>query len=92
VPAAIDLGQPGDQVFLLLFGTGIRGRSALDAVTTVPFFEQFFEVLYAGPQSEYPGLDQVNLRIKAKPGMPGDLPLQLFIDGRSTNEVRLRFK
>ncbi|MBZ5621210.1 MAG: SBBP repeat-containing protein [Acidobacteriia bacterium] len=92
LPAAIDLGSPGDQVFLLLFGTGIRGRSGLGGVKTVPFFEQLFDVLYAGPQSEYPGLDQVNLRIKAKPGMPGDLPLQLFIDGRTTNEVTLRFK
>jgi uncharacterized protein (TIGR03437 family) len=92
VPAAIDLGQPGDQVFLLLFGTGIRGRSALGAVRTVPFFEQFFEVLYAGPQSEYPGLDQINLRIKATPLVLGDLPLQLFINGRATNEVTLRFQ
>jgi len=92
VPAAIDLGQPGDQVVLLLFGTGIRGRSGLDGVKTVPFFEQFFDVLYAGPQSEYPGLDQINLRIKAKPGMPGDLTVQLFIDGRATNEVTLRFQ
>jgi uncharacterized protein (TIGR03437 family) len=92
VPSPIDLGRPGDQVVLLLFGTGIRGRSALDAVKMEPFLEQFFEVLYAGPQSEYPGLDQVNLRLKATPAIPGDLPLQLFIDGRATNEVTLRFQ
>ncbi len=92
MPAAIDLGSPDDEVVLLLFGTGIRGRSGLDGVKTLPFLEQLFDVLYAGPQSEYPGLDQVNLRIKAVPGMPPDLPLQLFIDGRCTNEVKLRFK
>jgi uncharacterized protein (TIGR03437 family) len=92
VPSPIDPGRPGDQMVLLLFGTGIRGRSTLDAVKTIPFLERFFEVLYAGPQSEYPGLDQVNLRIKARPGMPGDLPLQLFVDGRATNEVTIRFR
>jgi uncharacterized protein (TIGR03437 family) len=91
-PAAIDLGRLGDQVILLLFGTGIRGRSGLDGVRTAPFFEQFFEVVYAGPQSEYPGLDQINLRIKAKPIVPGDLPVQFFVDGRVTNEVTLRFQ
>ena len=47
-----------------LYGTGIRGRSSLEAVTctiggvTVP-------VVYAGPQGGYPGLDQVNLELPA---------------------------
>jgi hypothetical protein len=91
VPVPVDLGGPGDQVALLLFGTGIRGRSSLSAVRMIPFLERFFEVLYAGPQSEYPGLDQINLRIKGNPGAPFDIPLQFFIDGRATNEVTLRF-
>ncbi|MFN0172253.1 MAG: SBBP repeat-containing protein [Bryobacteraceae bacterium] len=92
VSVPIDFGQMGDRVVILLFGTGIRGRSTLGAVRMVPFLEQFFEVQYAGPQSEYPGLDQVNLRIKARPDIPGDLPLQFFIDGRATNEVTIRIR
>jgi uncharacterized protein (TIGR03437 family) len=91
VPAAIDV-SPGEEVFLLLFATGIRGRTNLGAVRMLPFLEQYFEVLYAGPQSEYPGVDQINLRIKARPPMPGDLPLQLFVDGRPANEVTVRFR
>jgi uncharacterized protein (TIGR03437 family) len=94
-PVTIDFGGPGDQVVVLLFGTGIRGRRAQCRLRTVPelplYVEQFFEVLYAGPQSEYPGLDQVNLRIKAKPSYAVDLIVQLLIDGRATNEVTLRY-
>ncbi len=33
VALPIDLGPPGDQVFLILFGTGVRNRSALSTVT-----------------------------------------------------------
>src|SRR5215470_13423321 len=33
VAVPIDLDAPGDQVFLILFGSGLRGRSALSSVT-----------------------------------------------------------
>jgi len=60
VPAPIDLGPAGEQVFIEFFGTGIRGRSAIANVsaaiggTAVP-------VTYAGAQGTYVGLDQVNV-------------------------------
>ena len=92
VPAPIDFARPGDEIILVLFGTGIRGRSALGAVKTIPFLERYFEVLYAGPQNEYAGLDQINLRVKGRAELAGDVNLQLFIDGRVTNEVTLRFR
>jgi uncharacterized protein (TIGR03437 family) len=55
----IDLGSETDQVFLSLFGTGIRGRSSLAAVD-VKIGSQNVPVLYAGPQNEFEGLDQVD--------------------------------
>lgn len=33
VSVPIDLGPEGEQVFLILFGSGFRGRNALEAVT-----------------------------------------------------------
>src|SRR5262245_11937955 len=50
--------------YLSLYGTGIAGRSSLDAVrcaiggTSLP-------VGYAGPTGGWPGLDQVNVRLTA---------------------------
>jgi uncharacterized protein (TIGR03437 family) len=56
----IDAGNSAGQVYLSLYGTGIRGRSSLSQVTVtvggVPV-----QVQYAGAQSQYPGLDQINV-------------------------------
>lgn len=58
VPAAA-----GDQVYLVLYGTGMRGGPATATVGSVP-------VPVAGPvaHGQYPGLDQINL---------GPLPLRI---------------
>jgi hypothetical protein len=56
-PNPINLGVPGDQVFLVLYGTGLRHASSLTASvngTSLP-------VAYFGVQPTYPGLDQINL-------------------------------
>jgi uncharacterized protein (TIGR03437 family) len=90
-PAQIDLGGPDDQVVLTLFGTGIRGRSSLQAVqasiTGPPL-----EVLYAGPQGEFVGLDQVNVRLPTQPIVRDVQELRLVIDGRVANPVLIQFK
>ncbi|MEP6963002.1 MAG: hypothetical protein ABI995_13055, partial [Acidobacteriota bacterium] len=58
VPAPIDLGAATQQVYLLLFGTGIRGYAQSVTATlggvNVP-------VLGALPQPEFQGMDQVNI-------------------------------
>ncbi len=54
----IDLGSDTDQVYLLLFGTGIRNRTtpATANVGGLPV-----PVLAAIAQGQFPGLDQVNV-------------------------------
>ncbi|MCX6602777.1 MAG: hypothetical protein NTV52_04210 [Acidobacteria bacterium] len=63
-----------------LYGTGIRGRSSLAAVTCtiggVPV-----SVVYAGPQGGYPGLDQVNLELPASFSTTGLSTVVLTVDG-----------
>jgi uncharacterized protein (TIGR03437 family) len=84
--ARIDPG--GDEVFLILYGTGIRGRSSLAAVqATVGGLPA--EVLYAGPQNEWPGLDQVNLRLS--PLLPRNqlATITLSVDGKAANPTTL---
>ncbi len=62
VARPIDLGAATDQVFLLLYGTGIRGRGTAPT-TTVMVGGQPQTVQYAGAQGQFIGLDQVNVRL-----------------------------
>jgi uncharacterized protein (TIGR03437 family) len=53
----MSLGGPTDELVVEFYGTGIQGRSSLNnvaaSVNGVPA-----QVLYAGPQTQFPGLDQ----------------------------------
>ncbi len=62
VPVPIDLGPATEKVYLILYGTGLRHRSSLSAVT-VTIGGLNAEVSYAGAQGYYVGLDQVNVLI-----------------------------
>ena len=80
----IDLGSDTDTVYLTLYGTGIRGRSALSAVTAAPGGIAC-DVLYAGPQPDFPGLDQVNLRINPALKGRGKVEVALSVNGVFAN-------
>ena len=88
-PVPIDLGAATDQVILELFGTGIRGRSALTAVTA-RIGGQDAEVQYAGPQGGFAGLDQVNVRVPRSLAGRGDVDVILTVDGKTANTVTVR--
>ncbi len=85
----IDLAPEGDQVFLLLFGTGIRGFTGQMTATVGGVS---VSVLGAVPQSQFEGLDQVN--IGPIPGEligAGEVDIILNLDGVPTNAVTVRF-
>lgn len=91
VAVPIDLGAETDQLFLLLFGTGLRNRTSLFAVTAriggLPV-----ELLYAGAQGDFVGLDQVNLRLSRNLIGRGEVDIALIVDDRPTNTVKVNFK
>jgi uncharacterized protein (TIGR03437 family) len=79
-----------DTVYLLLYGTGIRNRSSLSAVTCT-IGDQDATVSYAGPQPESPGLDQVNVLLQPSARRHnGEVALILTVDGQTANPVTLR--
>ncbi len=86
VPLPIDLSPAGDEVFLELYGTGIRGHqggvSAVVSGEAVP-------VLYAGVAPGYVGLDQVNVSLPRYLIGRGESSLQLWVDGVAANPVTL---
>ncbi|MBI1766214.1 MAG: hypothetical protein HYR56_32825, partial [Acidobacteria bacterium] len=91
VPVPLDVGDASDQVFLLLFGTGTRGRSSLASVS-VTIGGVAAEVLYAGPQGGFVGLDQLNVRLPRALSGRGEVELALSVEGVAANAVRVSFK
>jgi uncharacterized protein (TIGR03437 family) len=73
-PQPFSFGQAGDTVYLVLYGTGLRHASSLAAVT-VYVGNQSLSALYVGPQGQYPGLDQINVRLPGQLGGSGVVPV-----------------
>ncbi|MDX1980640.1 MAG: hypothetical protein SFV51_10250 [Bryobacteraceae bacterium] len=86
VPVPISFGAPADQLVLVLFGTGIRGRSDL-ANVQVSVGGLLLPVQYAGAQGGFAGLDQVNIALPRALAGRGITAVQLFVDGRPANPV-----
>ncbi|MGH9839406.1 MAG: S8 family serine peptidase [Blastocatellia bacterium] len=88
VPRQISLGAENEQIYLVLFGTGIRYRSSLSNVTArigsidVP-------VTYAGAQGGFVGLDQVNLKLPRSLAGRGEVDIMLIVDGKPSNAVKV---
>jgi len=91
VPSPINLGPSDEQVILVLFGTGIRYYSSMNNVkATIAGVEA--EVHYAGPQGQYIGLDQVNIRVPRSALVSGEVDLVLSVDGMKSNPVRVHIR
>ncbi len=91
VPLPIDLGAADDQIFLVLFGTGFKFRSALTAVTAT-IGGTAADVSYAGEQGGFVGLDQANIRIPRSLLNRGEVDVVLMVDGQPANTVRINIK
>jgi uncharacterized protein (TIGR03437 family) len=83
-PVPVNLGAPTDRVFLVLFATGARDRSSMTAVN-VKIGGLASEVLYAGPQGSYAGLDQINVRLSPRLAGRGEVTIELSVNGQSSN-------
>lgn len=91
VAIPIDLGPATDEVYLILFGTGIRFRSALSAVsyntgglTGTP--------QYAGLQPDFVGLDQINVPLARALAGRGLINVFLTVDGKPSNTLTVNIK
>ncbi|MFN0087820.1 MAG: hypothetical protein ACKVX9_20680 [Blastocatellia bacterium] len=91
IPAPIDLGPATDQVFLVLFGTGVRFRSALSNVSaTIGGVNA--PVQFAGAQGALVGLDQINLGIARGLIGRGEVDVILIVDGKPANTLRINVR
>ncbi len=80
-PNPIDLSQGA--VYLALYGTGIRNSPTV----TVTIGNENVTPIYAGPQNQYPGLDQINVQIPADLKGRGRLSVVVTVNGQISNPV-----
>jgi uncharacterized protein (TIGR03437 family) len=82
----LDAGSESEQLILLLFGTGIRRHQSIGLVR-VTIGGETAEVLYAGLQPDYDGLDQVNVRLPRTLAGRGEVEVLLEVEGKQANPV-----
>lgn len=86
-----DMGDASDQLFLILFGTGWRGRSA-ESKVLAQIGGVNAPVLYAGAQGTFVGEDQINLQLPRSLAGSGTVDLSVIVDGQMANLVRVAFQ
>ncbi|MCX6605458.1 MAG: hypothetical protein NTV52_17940 [Acidobacteria bacterium] len=85
----IDLGSEDTQVFLVLYGTGIRAHAG---PVTARVGSATVTTDFAGPQGTFAGQDQINLRIPRTLLGAGIVDVVLNVDGQLTNVVKIQIK
>ena len=86
----IDLGPEGDQIFLLLFGTGVRGFTS-EVTATVG--GESVPALGALPQPQFVGLDQINIGpLPRSLAGRGEVNILLTADGKPANTVTVNVR
>ncbi|MFZ4987362.1 MAG: hypothetical protein ACOYLF_18055, partial [Blastocatellia bacterium] len=91
VPIPIDLGPDTDQVYLALFGTGIRNLTQLSDIG-MRIGGTLAEVAFAGAQGGFFGLDQINVRVPRSLVGRGNVSVIFSVAGRSSTPVTINIK
>lgn len=87
VPNPINLGAATDRTYLALFGTGIQAAGLANLSVTVGGVNA--AIIYAGPQGNFPGLDQVNILLPLSLAGKGNVNVQLTASGVAANPVQI---
>lgn len=90
VPTPFPVSPARGNTVLVLFGTGINGRSSLSAVSCT-IGGVAAQVQYAGSQNTYPGFDQVNVVVPPAAANHGTTNVVLTVDGQTANSVQVAF-
>lgn len=91
VAVPLDLGAADEQLFLVLYGLGIKNRNSLDAVkcqvggVDAP-------VTFAGRAPNFLALDQINVRLPRELAGRGEVDVVLTVEGKTANTVRVAIR
>jgi uncharacterized protein (TIGR03437 family) len=81
-------GNSTGTVYVSLYGTGIRGAGTVQAYVA----GQPVPLLYAGPQGQYQGLDQVNISLPSSLAGMGEVSVYLSADGNVSNMITVNIQ
>jgi uncharacterized protein (TIGR03437 family) len=85
VSIPLNLGAASDQLFLLLFGSGVRfGKQVSVKVGGIDA-----QVFYAGAQGGFVGLDQINALLPRSLAGRGEIEVIVNVDGKASNIVKV---
>jgi hypothetical protein len=83
--APITFTAPDQKIYLIFYGTGFRKGASF----TVTAGNVSLPVLYAGSQTVYPGLDQLNTELPGSLAGAGAVTVNLTVDGQAANPVSI---
>lgn len=83
----IVFGPPSEQLYLVLYGTGIRNASPGSVAVNIQGLNA--SVSYAGPQDNFVGLDQVNVLLPRALAGSGDVNVVLSAGSTTANTVHI---
>jgi uncharacterized protein (TIGR03437 family) len=84
----VDMGADTDTTVVVLYGTGLRGRTS-QANVSATVGGQPATVNYAGQQGTFVGLDQVNLTLPRSLRGQGTVAIALTVDGKTANALNI---
>ncbi|HEX4947057.1 MAG TPA: putative glycoside hydrolase [Blastocatellia bacterium] len=87
----IDVSSLSEEVYLVLYTTGVRYRSDLANVTAT-IGGTTTRVTFAGAQGTFVGLDQINVLLPRSLAGRGEVDIELRVDGQIANTVRVNIK
>ena len=91
VAKPIVFGGNDEQLSLVLYATGIRGRNP-GRVVIVQIGDFGLAAEYAGPQQQYEGLDQLNIKLPTALAGKGSVTVSAEVDGLRSNIGSLTFR
>ena len=77
MPQPLNFGAPTDEVYLSLYGTGFGNSDA--AAVSLTLAPENTPILFAGPQGQIAGVDQVNIPLPQSLSTQPALDLQLSV-------------
>jgi uncharacterized protein (TIGR03437 family) len=89
VAAPISFGS--EQLYLTLYGTGIRHTPGQSSVTCT-INGQTLPILFAGAQPTFVGLDQINVPLPRSFAGTGSATVVVQVDGQTSNSVNVVFQ
>jgi uncharacterized protein (TIGR03437 family) len=88
----IDLRNSADQYYLVMYGTGFRGRSSLQGVSVTIGNQTLPAVLFAGAQGQYEGFDQLNVQLPTSLAGAGVVNIVATVNGVTSNTVQIQLQ